>query len=160
VNWKGIFIAGLLLSASPFNLSIGEYSFFYSSLGFGLIALSYLFKKMRLADYLSLGLSLILIVSSVFNVFEYYFTFQMLFYGFTGSDFLFKSAREGCFNFAGIVSSISAVIIIIFTPFILAMKIINDLGFGSFIKIFEITVFVLPVLCCLVVFGFIDKSLQ
>ncbi len=80
VNWKNLFIAGLILGLSPFYIRLDHSVFIYSLLGYGLCALSYLFKRrVSVLDYLIVMDLVLLFFAGFFNYFKLYVFFQYLF---------------------------------------------------------------------------------
>jgi len=92
VNWRNLFIAGLILALSPFLIRLDHAVFLYSLFGYGLCELSYIYKgRLSNWDYAliaDLGLILIAGLSNFFilyNLFQYVFL-ALLFAEFSGSE--------------------------------------------------------------------------
>lgn len=80
MNWTKLFILGLLLSLSPFNLHSDYYYFYYSWFGYGLILVSFLFKKKAWKDWLVFAAAFLTLTLGLLNVFYWYYFTQLLFY--------------------------------------------------------------------------------
>ncbi len=80
MNWRNFFIAGLLLSLSPFYLKSESYFFHYSLLGFGLIGISYVYKKaVSKVDVVLITCLVFLVLSGLLNLFLLFNFFEYLF---------------------------------------------------------------------------------
>jgi hypothetical protein len=79
VNWKLIFILGVVLALSPFNLHVGNYLLIYSILGYGLIALSFLYKEIDNKDILVITSLALVLFSGMIDLLFWYYFFQALF---------------------------------------------------------------------------------
>jgi hypothetical protein len=79
VNWKLIFFLGLILALSPFNLHAGNYLLLYSILGYGLIALSFIYKQIETKDVLVITSLSLALFSGIIDLLFWYYFFQALF---------------------------------------------------------------------------------
>ena len=80
MNWIKLFILGLLLALSPFNLHNEYYYFYYSWLGYGLVLISFLFKKIGWRDWIVFWTALLTLSLGLLNVFYWYYFAQFAFY--------------------------------------------------------------------------------
>jgi hypothetical protein len=84
MNWKNLFIAGLILSLSPldfrFQNSSSQYVLMYSILGYGLLFLSLFLKNKKPPDYGVIIICGAIIVSALLNQFFLVFLLQTLFF--------------------------------------------------------------------------------
>jgi hypothetical protein len=92
VNWIKLFILGLLLAMSPFQLSTESYIFHYSLFGYGLILVAYLFKKKDWKDWIIFASCAALTVFGFLDLFTIYYLFIFLF---SGAVTLFYFADSG-----------------------------------------------------------------
>lgn len=133
LSWKGLFITGLLLSLAPFSFEYGNYVFHYAVLGYGLIAMSFLFKKNRFVDIVVLLLTLLIILSMLINSFEYYFVLQLLFGVIIAVDFIIGFRGEAdevslLKRIVLVVSKIFAILLIVILPIAIILHILQVLG--------------------------------
>jgi hypothetical protein len=79
VNWIKLFILGLLLALSPFQLKTEYYIFNYSLFGYGLMLIAYLFKKKDWKDWIIFAVTAGTIVLGLLNVFTVFYLFIFAF---------------------------------------------------------------------------------
>jgi len=95
VNWKKIFLAGLILSLSPFNIFIRTgfftVNFYYSVLGTGMLILSFFYKKRQTRDYFIITLLLLAIITSLSSLPQSSNIFLFLFFLFFTNFYLVES---------------------------------------------------------------------
>lgn len=80
MNWIKLFILGLLLALSPFNLHNEYYQFLYAWFGYGLILVSFLFKKTGWRDGIVFSSAFLTLALGLLNLFYWYYFAQLLFY--------------------------------------------------------------------------------
>lgn len=80
MNWTKLFILGLLLALSPFNLHTENYYFYYAWFGYGLILVSFLFKRKNWKDWLVFASAALTLLLGVLNVFYWFYFAQLVFY--------------------------------------------------------------------------------
>ncbi|MCX7821199.1 MAG: hypothetical protein N2258_05940 [Brevinematales bacterium] len=84
MKWEKIFISGIVLAFSPLYFNLGNFIFHYSLLGFGLILLSFYYKKnLDRLDSLIIVSLLFSIFSGFLNWFQLYYFFIFVFYVFS-----------------------------------------------------------------------------
>jgi hypothetical protein len=104
VNWKLIFLLGIILALSPFNLHAGSYLLMYSILGFGLITLSYLYKEIDKKDVLVITSLALTLFTGIINLVFWYYFFQALFILSIILSYFFNSSKKS-------ISMLSVVIV-------------------------------------------------
>ncbi len=111
MNWKNLYIAGLLLSLSPFNIVVKNYTFPYSIFGYGMILLSFLYQKVSKKEA-ALIINLIFIILSVFfNSFFLLAILQALFFLGTAVIYFIESSNTIVFVISFFVVGASGFII-------------------------------------------------
>jgi hypothetical protein len=79
MNWKTLFLLGLILAISPLHFKIQHYIFFYSVLGYGLMLFSFLLKENSKKDLVLINILLFILFTGLLNLFFWYSIFQTLF---------------------------------------------------------------------------------
>jgi len=79
VSFRFLFTLGLLLSLVTFSLNVGSYVFYYSVLGYGLMLVSFLMKKITFIDGIWLFLIAGTFASALLDQNEWSLIFLMLF---------------------------------------------------------------------------------
>jgi len=88
VNWKNLFISGLVLGLSPLSMRVDHTLFLYALFGYGLCAFSYSFKRLSSYwDYLIIGDLALVLAAGILNYFSLYLFFQYLFLTLLFADF-------------------------------------------------------------------------
>ncbi len=81
MKWEIVFIAGIILSFSPFYFNFSGFVFHYSLLGYGLLLLSFYYKeKFDRFDALIIVSLLFSILCGILNWFQLYYLFIFAFY--------------------------------------------------------------------------------
>jgi len=138
VNWKFIIFLGLILTLSPFYfLFENVFLFHYSILGYGLILISFYYKKeLKSIDILIIVCMIFLIFLGVFNQFQMYSFFGMLF----NVLFLIMLSSYVRINFLKILVHIFIFIEGVLLPFFYLGIVLNNLNnfFYYFFLVFNI----------------------
>ncbi len=124
MSWVNLFLGGLFLALSPFNLNTGHYFFFYSLLGYGLVAVSYLFRKKTWQDWTVFSVVLVIIAAGASNLFSIYYLFQLLFFLSVAVFYAAESRQKAIYAVALVMTGLCA--------FLLAVHFGNLIGFRSF----------------------------
>lgn len=99
MNWKNIFIAGLILSLAPFYLHIGGYNLCYALLGLGMVLVSYLFKNLKRRDIPVMVLLSAALMAGLLNLFIWQSFLQCLFYIAVVYLYLLEIDKPGVWTF-------------------------------------------------------------
>lgn len=121
MSWRLLFIIGIVLTLSPFHIKWNGFVFLYSLLGYGLIFVSYFYKKIRKFDIIPMILIGCIIVTGILNLFYLAALFQLGFYLAVAVYFYLFVDNE--------LSTGLAVTLIGFIGFLLPVQLAN--GFGS-----------------------------
>lgn len=151
MNWKNLFIAGLILSLSPldfrFQTGSSQYVLMYSTLGYGLLFLSLFLKNKKLGDYGVIVLCGAMILAAFLNQFFVLFLLQAMFFLAVLTFYLWESEINWVRQTSAVLSGILGVLTAIETGSILGFPLpyISDLA-GYFPTVFLILLTVLFVL--------------
>ncbi len=95
MTWRNLFFTGLVLGLSPFFLPIGGYFFIYSLLGFGLCAVSYIFKRpLGGWDYAILAELAATMAAGLINFYPVFVFFEYLFFAFLFASFAISGKSQ------------------------------------------------------------------
>ncbi|OHD57286.1 MAG: hypothetical protein A2Y33_04150 [Spirochaetes bacterium GWF1_51_8] len=122
MNFRALFCAGLVLSLAGFTLDIYYYTFQYSALGYGLMLVSFLFKRIETLDWVWIALIASTAAAILLTQNEWAFVFEALFVLVFGAYHLATAESR----IARIFSVLSILLAVCATGLLLALII----GFG------------------------------